>query len=112
MRYVLPRRIIEVVNRIDAKYGSVIQLVVGTIVLGLAIAVVVLAFQIKGTSDKTESIARDNATRSALNTEAVRQSCLRTRKFGPKLADAYARYHWLTPAEVQAYRATIPPAPC
>ena len=111
-RRLIPTRILDRVDAIDAKYGSVIRLVIGTVVLALAIATVVLAFQIKATSDTTETIARDNATRSEQNAEAVRVSCLRTRKFGPKLADAYLRFHILTLAEVAAYRATIPPAPC
>lgn len=111
-RRLIPTRVLNRVDAIDAKYGSIIQLVIGTVVLALAIATVVLAFQIKGTSDKTEVIARYNATRSKENAAAVKVSCKRLRKFGPKLADAYLRFHILTPDEVEAYRATIPPAPC
>ena len=111
-RRLLPTRVLSWVDRVDAKYGSIIQLIFGTVVLALAIATVVLAFQIKGTSDKTEGIARDNAIGTKQNEAAVKVSCLRLRKFGPKLADAYLRFHILTPDEVGAYRATIPPAPC
>lgn len=51
-----------------------------------------------------------------LRVEAVharRQSqelCRRARIFGPPIAAAYARYHILTPAQVEAYRSSIPVA--
>lgn len=36
--------------------------------------------------------------------------CKRARIFGPPIAHAYAKYHILTPAQVQAYRSSIPVA--
>lgn len=39
---------------------------------------------------------------------ALKASCIRTKKFGPALAVAYAKYHILTAEQLVEYRKTIP----
>ena len=48
------------------------------------------------------SASADEAVRNA------RASCVRSRTFGPALARAYERYRILKPAELKAYRASLP----
>lgn len=110
--FLLPTRVRVWVDDVDAKYGSVIQLAIGTVVLALAIATVVLAFEIRATSDTTNEIARENAVRTKHTVEDQRQACLRVRRFAPTLANAYELHHFLSSEEADAYRDTIPPAPC
>lgn len=69
-------------------------LVVGVwlILVSVAVVVVTIAF-----------VSDQNAT-----DRAARVSCERARIFSPAIADAYAKYKILTPAQVKAYRQSIP----
>lgn len=57
----MPARVRETIERIDAKYGPLISVILGSVLVGVAIAVGILALQIRGTADKTQVIAKNNA---------------------------------------------------
>jgi hypothetical protein len=68
-----------------------------------------------GTAHKTAHVAKVTARIAAVTAQAAvttaaltREQCERTRAIAPPLAEAYARYHILTPRQLMIYRATIP----
>lgn len=73
------------------QWGTLIQ-GVWLIIVSAAILIVAVAFY--GSQHATD--------------QAAREACVRSRQFGPPLADAYARYRILNPAQLRAYRATLP----
>lgn len=58
----MPTRIRKKIDEIDGRWGSVIQFVVGTLVLLLAAATFVLAVKVGQTSDQTNRVAKNNQT--------------------------------------------------
>jgi hypothetical protein len=67
------------------------------------------------TAQKTARVAKVTAriaattAQGAVTTAALtREQCERTRAIAPALAQAYAKYHILTPGELMVYKATIP----
>lgn len=70
------------------------QLATGLWLVVVSVAVMVVSVAFLREQDRTR--------------DAARASCERARSFGPALARAYQRYAILTPAELRAYRATIP----
>jgi hypothetical protein len=91
------RRLKDFVDR----WGDVITLLFAALIVGLAGAVFVIALSIRSSS------IQDQKNSAAARTTS-RTSCQRTRTFGPPLADAYERFHILTPDQLEKYRETIP----
>ena len=91
------RRLRDFVDR----WGDVITLVFATVLVCFAILIGDVALQIRQKSIQ-------DAHNSAVARRTSRQSCLRTREFGPALADAYERFHILSTEQLRSYRATIP----
>lgn len=82
----LPNRARRRLRSFNQKWGDVVQVVVGTLVVALAAVVVLIALEIRSSSRDTEVTAR--------------VSCERARQFGPALADFYDRqgaFEGLTP---------------
>lgn len=87
------------------------QLVVGIIAVSAAVGLLIVGLEVKG-------IEQQNARQRTATALAARQSCIRSRQFGPRLIDfyEYAQYtlprgqrrHVLTHRQAAQYRASIP----
>lgn len=89
------KRLNERLNAFYQRWGAVVQLITGAVLLGLALFVTFVAVSLYSYRSYGDQL--------------VHASCERSREFSPAIADFYEQQHVLSAKALADYRRTIPP---